>query len=191
MKFLFPSLFVGCLLLFGCSENSAPKPRGYFRINLPAQEYRMLDSIFPYSFEYPVYARITKDRHSPNEANWINVDFPHFKARVHLSYKSVNGDLDTYTEDSHSLVMKHIPKASAIEEIAISDETKNVYGLIYDIKGTGAASPFQFYVTDSSRHFLRGALYFNALPNNDSLSPVISFIKEDILHMIETLNWKN
>lgn len=178
------------MLLISCNETPAPKPRGYFRIDLPEREYRLLDSIFPYSFEYPVYARITKDIHAPNEANWINIDFPRFKGRVHLSYKPVNNNLGIFTEDAHALVMKHIPKASAIEEVRIQNKDHNVYGLIYDIKGTGAASTYQFYVTDSSSHFLRGALYFSALPNNDSLAPVIGFIKADIQHMLETLKWK-
>ncbi|MBK6347061.1 MAG: gliding motility lipoprotein GldD [Bacteroidales bacterium] len=180
----------GFLFCVSCSENATPKPRGYFRIDLPTREYRLLDSIFPYSFEVPVYSRITRDIHAPAEANWINIDFPRFKGRVHLSYKAVNNNLGTYTEDAHSLVVKHIPKASAIEEIRIENKAQRVFGLVYDIKGTGAASPYQFFVTDSTTHFLRGALYFDVIPNNDSLAPVIDFIKGDIQHMLETLNWK-
>lgn len=180
----------GMLLLSACGDTPTPKPAGYFRIDLPEREYRLLDSIFPYSFEYPVYARISKDIHAPAESNWINIDFPRFKGRVHLSYKPVRNNLNTFTEDAHSLVMKHIPKASAIEEIRVANNENRVFGLIYDIRGTGAASPYQFYVTDSTSHFLRGALYFSVLPNNDSLAPVIEFIKGDIQHMIETMRWK-
>jgi gliding motility-associated lipoprotein GldD len=184
--------FIFCLtlLLNSCGDTPAPKPAGYFRIDLPERDYRLLDSIFPYSFEYPVYARISKDIHAPAEANWINIDFPRFKGRVHLSYKTVNNNLNTFTEDAHSLVMKHIPKASAIEEIRIVNNENRVFGLIYDIRGTGAASPYQFYVTDSTSHFLRGALYFSVIPNNDSLAPVIDFIKGDIQHLLETMKWK-
>lgn len=177
-------------LMTSCSETSTPKPRGFFRIDLPEKEYRVLDSIFPYVFEYPLYAKITGDPHAPDQPYWINIDFPRFKARVHLSYKAVNNDLAVYTEDAHSLVMKHIPKASAIEEIRIDNDVNDVHGIVYDIKGTGAASPYQFYVTDSTRNFLRGALYFNTLPNNDSLAPVIDFIKADISHMLESMRWK-
>lgn len=180
----------GLLLLNACGDTPTPKPSGYFRIDLPEREYRLLDSLFPYSFEYPVYARISKDIHAPAEANWINIDFPRFKGRVHLSYKPVNNNLNTFTEDAHSLVMKHIPKASAIEEIRVANNENRVFGLIYDIRGTGAASPYQFYVTDSTSHFLRGALYFSVIPNNDSLAPVIDFIKGDIQHMLETMKWK-
>lgn len=186
-----PFLFITSLLLMvSCGQTPTPKPRGYFRIDFPAREYRLLDSVFPYTFEYPVYARIVKDIHAPNETNWINIDFPRFKGRVHLSYKAVNQNLANYTEDAHSLVMKHIPKASAIEEIRLENRDNHVFGLVYDIKGTGAASPYQFYVTDSTAHFLRGALYFSAIPNNDSLAPVIEFIKGDIQHMLETMKWK-
>lgn len=178
------------ILISGCSSDYVPKPRGFFRIELPEKEYRDLDSIFPYTFEYPVYAEISNDPNSLDQPYWINIDFPSFKARVHLSYKAVNNDLEVFAEDSHSLVMKHIPKASAIEEIRIDNEINDIHGIVYDIRGTGAASPYQFYITDSTQHFLRGALYFNTLPNNDSLAPVIEFIKLDIMHMLETTRWK-
>ncbi len=193
VSFRFPLIglaFCGLLLLNACGDTPTPKPGGYFRIDLPERKYRLLDSIFPYSFEYPVYASITMDNHAPAEANWINIDFPRFKGQVHLSYKPVNNNLNTFTEDAHSLVMKHIPKASAIEEIRIVNNKNRVFGLAYDIRGTGAASPYQFYVTDSTSHFLRGALYFSVIPNNDSLAPVIDFIKGDIQHLLETIKWK-
>lgn len=186
----FVSLLLILLLETSCTDNYVPKPRGFFRIDLPEREYIVLDSIFPYVFEYPVYATINSDPHAPDQPYWINVDFPRFKASVHLSYKSVDGDLSKYTEDAHALVMKHIPKASAIEEIRIDNPANHIHGLVYNIEGTGAASPYQFYITDSTKHFLRGALYFNTLPNNDSLAPVIEFLKEDIMHLLETARWK-
>lgn len=177
-------------MMTACGDPPVPKPRGYFRIDLPQREYRLLDSIYPYTFEIPVYAKITGDPNAGEEPYWINIDFPAYKGRLHLSYKAVDNNLSTYTEDAHQLVMKHIPKASAIDEIRIDNEALKVHGLIYDIKGAGAASPYQFFATDSTRHFIRGALYFNVLPNNDSLAPVIEFLKGDIRHMLETLKWK-
>ena len=171
--------------LSGCGDTPMPKPRGYFRIDLPERNYRAFDTTFPYTFEYPVYARITPDVSAKDEPYWINIDYPQFKGRIHLSYKNVNGNLSRYTEDAHELVMKHIPKASAIDEIRIDN-----HGLIYDIKGSGAASVYQFFLTDSTKHFVRGALYFSVLPNNDSLAPVIDFVKSDIQHMLETFRWK-
>ncbi|GAP44194.1 gliding motility-associated lipoprotein GldD [Lentimicrobium saccharophilum] len=177
-------------MMTSCGDPPVPKPRGYFRIDLPQREYRLLDSIYPYTFEIPVYAKITGDPNAGEEPYWINIDFPAYKGRIHLSYKAVDNNLSTFTEDAHQLVMKHIPKASAIDEIRIDNEALEVHGLIYDIKGAGAASPYQFFATDSTRHFIRGALYFNVLPNNDSLAPVIEFLKGDIQHMLETLKWK-
>ncbi len=190
---LFPILVLIVFLSASCRNNDyTPKPRGYFRIQLPANEYRELDSIYPYIFEYPKYCRISPDPMALHETNWINLDFPQFRGKLHISYKTVSGpqELDKYTEDSRKLAMKHIPKASNIEQITFSNPANRVFGLIYNIKGLGAASPYQFYVTDSTRHFLRGALYFDAVPNSDSLMPVIDFVKKDIDHLINTLRWK-
>lgn len=190
-SFFLPTIaFVSVLFLSGCGDAQMPKPRGYFRIDLPERNYRSFDSTFPYLFEYPVYARIVPDANATNEPYWINVDYPTFKGRIHLSYKEINGNLSRFTEDAHELVMKHIPKASAIDEIRIDNQNANVHGLIYDIKGSGAASVYQFFLTDSTKHFVRGALYFSVLPNNDSLAPVIDFVKVDIQHMLETFRWK-
>ncbi len=177
-----------------CTNNDyIPKPRGYFRIALPEKKYRLLDSIYPYSFEYPQYAVIEADPNRYAERNWINLQFPKYKGTLHLSYKAVTSDsiLFQYFEDSRSFANKHIAKANDIEPIIIHNDAHAVYGLIYDITGTGVASTYQFCVTDSVHHFMRGALYFNFLPNNDSLLPVIDFIKKDIDHLIKTLQWKS
>lgn len=169
----------------------APKPRGYFRIDLPEKQYVILDTTFPYSFEYPTYVSLSPDTHSPYEKYWINLNFTPFKATLHLSYKEINENLIKYLEDAHTLVTKHIPKADAIYDSLIVDRQHNVFGLTYEIEGSGAASPYQFFLTDSTTHFIRGALYFNTVPNNDSLQPVIDFIEQDIEHLISTLRWKN
>lgn len=185
-------LLIMVLLIFvsACNEQYTPKPRGYFRIDLPSHEYVTLDSIHPFSFEYPVYARLSPDPFAPDEPFWLNVDFPAFKGRIHLSYKEIDNNLSEYLEDSRQFVMKHIPKASAIDDSLIYDPVRKVYGLIYHIDGMGAASPCQFFVTDSIKHFVRGALYFDVVPNNDSLAPVISFINEDIDHLLSTIEWR-
>ena len=183
-------LSVVLLFMYACDETYTPKPRGYFRIDLPRHEYTAFDSAFPYAFEYPVYARLSPDPHAPDEPYWLNVDFPAFKGRVHLSYKAIHNNLNEYLEDSRKFVMKHIPKASAINDSLIFDTSREVYGLIYQIEGMGAASPCQFFITDSVKHFVRGALYFEVEPNNDSLSPVITFIRKDIEHMLGTFRWK-
>ncbi len=181
----------GFIFLIACGTDYFPKPRGYFRIDLPEKKYRHLDSIYPFTFDYPVYSSITQDQHSPNEKNWININFNDFKGSLHLSYKVVDGNLVKYMEDSRTMAFKHIPKASAIDNRLIINKDSRVFGLIYEISGSGAASPYQFFVTDSMNHFLRGALYFNIVPNNDSLAPLIDFLKKDIEHLIHSLEWKN
>ena len=184
------ALFLTLVLLQACNESYTPKPRGYFRIDLPEHNYITFDSTFPYSFAYPVYTKLSPDLFSPHEPYWLNVDFPEFKGRLHLSYKKIDGNLLEYLEDSRQFVMKHIPKASAIDDSLIYDQERKVYGLIYQIEGMGAASPCQFFITDSVEHFVRGALYFEVVPNNDSLAPVISFIRKDIDHLLNTFEWR-
>jgi len=190
---LFLIVCTGLIIVFAsCNNEYTPKPRGYFRIALPEKKYILLDSIFPYQFEYPAYAVITNDPVSPEETKWINIEMPVFHGRIHISYKTLTdkNSLITYTEDARTLALKHMPKASGIRQIAISDPSRRIYGLVYEINGMSAASPYQFYLTDSTKHFLRGSLYFDAIPNNDSLAPVIEYVKTDIQHLFETITWK-
>lgn len=184
------TIFILVLILSGCRQDYSPKPRGYFRIDLPEKQYARFDSAYPYSFEYPVYAKITADKRTTSEPFWINIDFPDFQGRIYISYKPVKNNLTEYLEDSRTFVVKHIPKAEAIEDSLIYRPEDKVFGLIYYIEGSQAASPCQFFLTDSSSNFLRGALYFNVSPNNDSLAPVLTFIEEDIRHLVSTFHWK-
>jgi len=185
-------LFVLFLLVISaCKNEYYPKPKGYFRIDMPEKTYIKFDSGFPYSFEYPVYAKILPDKNSQAELYWINISYPQFNGTLYLSYKSIDGNLIKYLEDTRTMVMKHIPKASSIENQPYENDISNVYGLAYSIQGVAAASPYQFYLTDSTNHFVRCALYFGSVPNNDSLAPVIEFLKDDIIHMIETFEWKS
>lgn len=179
------------VLISSCGDkNPQPKPRGYFRIDLPEKQYVTLDTMPRYSFEYPVYATITPDYYSLNEKDWANVVFPSFKGTVHISYKNVENNLSEYVEDAYRMITKHITKATGIRDSVVINKDKNVFGLVYFLDGEGVASPLQFYLTDSTEHFLRGSLYFNTYPNNDSLQPVIDFITDDVRHLIQTLEWK-
>jgi len=189
MRILYLTGFL-LLLALACTEQYTPKPRGYFRIDFPEKAYRSFDSAFPYAFEYPVYAAIESDSSMMAEPWWINIRYRPFNATLHLSYKVIRGNLAGYLEDARTLVNKHIPKASAITQREFADPGTGVYGLVYEIRGADAASPCQFYLTDSATAFVRGALYFNQQPNNDSLAPVIDFLKKDIEHMINTFRWK-
>lgn len=191
-RHIFTAAFIIILIsLISCKDDDFyPKPRGYFRIQLPEKEYVSMDSNLAYTFEYPNYAHFDNDMMTKDKHNWVNLELDDFKGRIHLTYKEVDGNLAKYISDSHDFVNKHIPKANSIKTRKFINKNADVYGLVYDIKGTGAATPLQFYLTDSTDHFMRGVLYFRVKPNNDSLAPVIKFVKKDIDHIIETLQWK-
>lgn len=183
-------VLAGMIFFVSCDGDYTPKPRGFFRIELPEKSYVLYNPFdCPYSFEYPSYARVETDSGSNSEPCWINIDYPQFQAEINISYKPVTGDLENYLEDSRTLAYRHTVRAEAINEKLIETENPEVHGIYYELEGN-TASAVQFFVTDSTRHFLRGSLYFNVAPQRDSLNPVIDFVKEDIVHMINTFQWK-
>lgn len=190
-------LLTSFVLLSGCHEVAVPRPKGYFRIDLPRHEYVTFNSGFtqaadlPLSFEYPVYGKISFEPDGYSEPGWFTIDFHSFKAKIYLTYKGINRDLENLMEQTYRMNVKnHITKADAINEQMIIDPERDVYGILYDLKGN-TATAVQFFVTDSTKHFFRGSLYFFAEPNPDSLAPVNEFFREDIIHIIETLKWKD
>jgi len=189
IRFLFPVLYVFLMILaaFSCRENYTPKPKAYIRIDFPEKKYTSYLAPQGYRFEYPVYAFISGDS-SRLHSDWLNVEFPRFDGKIYLSYIRIKGDPGKHTDESRDLVYKHTIKAESIQETLINLPEKKVYGIFYDIKGN-AASSVQFFVTDSLSNFLRGSLYFNTQPNQDSLGPVIQFIRQDIDHLIKSLEW--
>ena len=191
MKLIILVLFVG--LTLGCAQEqvSSPKPKGYFRIKFPDKTYRTYSAEAPFTFEYPSYARMVKDTEASAQPFWNNLDFPQFNGRLHLTYHGIFSEknYNKMTEAARTLAMKHSVKASAIDQRMINYPDKKVYGVYYEIQGNTASS-VQFFLTDSSKHYFRGALYFNEAPKYDSIQPVIKFIKKDIDRMIETFRWK-
>ncbi len=183
-------LLLATWIMVSCRDNYTPKARGYHRITFPEKEYQTYKSNCPFNFEYPVYGTITVDSSRHSQPCWLNIVFPDYDGKIHLSYKKLDDDLSNYIEDSRTLAYKHTIKAEAINEKNYQDNNRNVYGILYEIKGNVASSA-QFFVTDSNKHFIRGALYFETHPNKDSLAPVINFFKKDIIHLIETLNWND
>jgi gliding motility-associated lipoprotein GldD len=172
-------------------ESYQPKRKGYFRIALPEKQYIKYDKDCPFTFEYPsIYSKVVKDTENDAQPCWLNIVYPTFKGKLYLSYKILDNNLNTYIEECRTFAVKHEVKASAINEKDWINKKEKVYGLIYDIEGN-AASNMQFYLTDSTRNFIRGALYFYSIPNKDSLEPVLKFIKADIYHMVETFQWKD
>lgn len=183
---------VACLLglLFSCQTNYQPKPVGYNRLVLPDHEYTMLPDSLPYRFEYSTHASLLEDTSSISEQFWIEVYYPMLKANVHVTYKQLNNNQDLlqeFIDDSYRLTAKHQIKAYAIDEVLVKTPSGKT-AVINEIEGE-VPSQFQFTITDSTKNFLRGALYFNTKVQNDSLGPAIEYVKQDIMHMINTLQW--
>lgn len=181
------------LILFASCKSStdyAPKPRGYFKIDFPKKQYSVFKNITPYSFEYPNYAKMYLDSTERDRPYWYNLTYPQFNARLHLSYYPIISEaaFNELVEDSRKLAFKHTVKATGIDEGTINIPEHKVYGVYYTIAGNTASST-QFLLTDSTKNFLRGALYFNEKPQADSIQPVVNFIKKDIDRMIKTLRW--
>jgi gliding motility-associated lipoprotein GldD len=189
------------LILFSaCGDNHdySPKPRGYYRIVFPKKEYRQFDSIYPFTFVYPKYAVIEKDTNPQrndkklvNMKYLLNMQFPQFNGTLHLSYESITSKkvFNELTEDARTFAFKHTVKATSIDEGIIHNPDRKIYGIYYTIDGN-AASSIQFYLTDSTKNYIRGALYFNSEPRLDSIQPVLSFVKQDVNTMIKSFRWK-
>ncbi|GAC1303703.1 MAG: gliding motility lipoprotein GldD [Mucilaginibacter sp.] len=187
-------IWIPALLLFAsCSGNHdySPKPRGYFRIDFPKKEYQTYEGGCPFTFEYPKYAVIEPDKAAKAKPCWLNMQFPQFDGTLHLSYEHIlsKKEFNELIEDAHKLSFKHTVKASSIDQGSIRYPDRKVYGIYYSIEGN-AASSIQFYLTDSTRNYIRGALYFNTEPRLDSIQPVLTFVKKDVDMMIKSLRWK-
>lgn len=187
------SLFAVFFITF-CNSPFTPKPRGYFKIELPRKQYRLFNQQgYPYSFEYPVYAEVVKDSLFFGEATenpwWINVEFPSLNGKIYMSYKQIGpNNFNNLIKDAFTLTNKHSQKAYSIEDSVIVTSNK-VYGMFFKVGGD-VATAYQFFLTDSSKHFIRGALYFEATPNKDSIGIVNDFVAEDMRHLIHTFRWK-
>jgi gliding motility-associated lipoprotein GldD len=189
-------ILVGLFAFFlGCREVNVPKPKGYFRIDLPVREYLVIGNNaspgrdLPMQFEFPSYGRVTASAGAGPGDKWFNIEIKPYHATIYFTYIDIHDDLDSLMEQNYRInIRNHVARADAINEIVIDNPGNNVYGILYDLKGN-TATAVQFFVTDSIRHYLRGSLYFSAEPNPDSLEPLTSFFREDIVHLIETLRW--
>ena len=203
-------ILVFLMLILACNSNFTPKPRGYFKIDFPEHQYQQfIQADFPYTFEYPTYATISKEYDSTGQnPYWINIDFPGYAGRIYISYKGINSSttykiktltgykdsvvrnsFDLLREEAYKMTYKHSIKASGIvDSFFINPQGSS--GVYFYVAGEAATSK-QFYLTDTTKHFLRGALYFDASPNSDSISVVSDFLEKDIKHLIHTLKWQN
>lgn len=195
-KFIF-AIFLPVSLLFisGCKKEGEqtyiPKPKGYNRIDLPKHSYRRLTEAHPYTFEYSKYAVVEPDTFKTAGKDWIFINYPQFKANIQITYKPLNNNpalLKAFIDDSYKLASKHQIRASSIQEQRVLGKTGRTAQL-FRIEGD-VPSPYQFYTTDSTGHFLRGAIYFPTATKNDSLAPVIDYLQADMLQLLNTLEWR-
>jgi gliding motility-associated lipoprotein GldD len=187
------SLFVIIFLVAGlsaCTTDYLPKPKGYNRLILPEPEYQNLPDSFPYHFEYSRHAKLFNDTSWISEKYWVDLFYPELGAHVQITYKPINKDslVEDYLTDSYRLTSKHNIKAYAIEEKVLFLKSGNI-ATVSELEGD-VPSQFQFHITDSLNHFLRGALYFETATKNDSLAPSIDYVKNDLVHLLNTLVWK-
>ncbi len=203
--------FVAALFVAGCNSPFTAKPTGYFKINFPDRSYRTFDDPgYPYTFDYPAYARVVKDTSLFDTENpyWINIDFPAFNGKIFISYKKIGGfstykvrtadgkyrdstarnEFSKLVNDAFNLSYKNDIKAYSIED-SIMHTPRGLTGIYFSLSGN-VATAHQFFLSDTTTNFLRGALYFNATPNEDSLAPVNNFLQVDLKHLINTMQWR-
>lgn len=185
INYIIPFLF-----LISCSTEYYPKPKGYNRIDIPEHVYQELNQELPYRFEYSAHSIVEPDTFNLQEKTWINLNYEALGARVHFTYKPIlkqEEKLRDYLTDALSLTSKHQIKAYGIDE-SVLRTPQGYTGLVAELTGE-VPTQFQFFVTDSTSNFLRGALYFDTAVKNDSLAPIIEYIKVDMMHLINTLEF--
>ena len=186
-------LAAGMALLAACGNgNETPKPQAYLRIDLPPHAYSVCDTAtLPFTFELSNLAEVQWKKNLPRD-KWFTIAYPKYKGYVFMTYKAMNGvrDLRAQIDTSYKFVEGHFSFSSGIDENKFVDREHHLSGTTYHLKGQNVASTYQFWVSDSNRHFIRGALYIDCTPNNDSLAPVLDYLQEDINHLIESIRWR-
>lgn len=173
-----------CMLIFSCKEDVLPKPKAQLRLEYPKAVYEKLVTDCPYTFEISA----TSD-FQINSKCWVNIEYPKLKATINMTYRPVEENLKELFLEAEKLTFNHTIKADAISAVPYANKSKNVYGSIFEVTGN-AASPIQFHATDSLHHFITGAVYFDVQPNYDSIRPAINHLQQDVIRMIESLEWK-
>jgi len=190
-KSIYLLFLLGLISILACEEVYTPKPRGFNRIDLPEHSYQVLPDTFPYAFQFSKLATLVSAQSDYSERYWVTLDYTDFEAIVQLTYKDLqdpNIETDILLNEAFELTKQHQVKAYSIEESLVAMPNGQVAS-VAELEGE-VPTQFQFYTSDSTHHFFRGALYFNTAMKNDSLSPVIEFIKTDIMHMLNTFEWK-
>lgn len=184
-----PCAFILCVFLcFSCEEIHVPKPKAFLSLDYPKATYLKSELEVPFEFEKNKLAQLNVSKKN-NILEGIILRYPTLKASVFINYKKVDNNLEKYISDAREMTKKHLQVADEISERMYENKQQNLYGMFYDLKGN-VASQSQFYVTDNTRHFISGALYFETKPNYDSILPAINYIQKDLMHFIESLRWK-
>ncbi len=172
------------VLITSCEEDHVPKPKAQLRLEYPVAEYAVIESDCPFHFE-------TSDacEASFNEKCWINLEYTELNASVNMTYRPVQDNLQELLREAEKLTFNHTIKADGISSRPFVNQKSRVYGSVFEVTGN-AASPLQFHLTDSSNHFITGAVYFDVQPNYDSLRPAVRHIEKDIVRLIETMEWE-
>lgn len=201
-KFKFIPYFTLAILSiasFSCKKKSyIPKPRGYYQFDFPQKENEipLQMEACSFTFNYPNYVVVEQDTTyfdtKPDHPCWLNLKYPSLNGIIHISYKELKGQksLTDLTEDYHKMTNKHVIKAEFIDDAVLKNEKRKIYGLLNNVGGN-VASTYQFYITDSTNHFVRGSLYFKTKPNVDSLKPALEFVYKDLNKMLDTWQWKD
>jgi gliding motility-associated lipoprotein GldD len=191
---VFIALISSIVFLAACNSPYTIKYKGYSKLSFPAKSYQVFNQTnTPYSFEYPSYAIIDEDvnkqRTGLQKGKWLNISFPGQEATIYVSYVAMQANqLDTLIRDAYTFANNHNNRASSISD-SVFQNKQGVEGIFFTIGGD-VATPYQFFLTDSTHHFFRGALYYDTTPNQDSLAPVNAFLLEDIQHILNTFRWK-
>ncbi|MBT8303859.1 MAG: gliding motility lipoprotein GldD [Bacteroidia bacterium] len=181
------------IIMFSCGEDPIPKPKAFLRLDYPEAQYVKINPDLPFTLEKNLLAndRANVKKAGDDASYGMDIEYRPLKGTIYLTYKKVNKEnLMTYLRDAQNFTQKHTQKADEIIEQVYENKERKVYGMFYEVGGN-AASQSQFYVTDSSDHFVTGSLYFYAKPNYDSILPAADYLKKDIQHIMETIEWVN
>jgi len=181
-------LMIILFVLVSCGGEVLPKPKGMLRLSYVTPVYKESHLNCSYMFEKNTTAEIRKAKY--NKPCWYNMYYPELKATVYVSYYTIKNNLDSLLRDAQNLTMEHHIKADGIQSKEHVNIDQKVYGTLYVVSGN-AASPYQFYVTDSITHFVSGSVYFNTKPNYDSILPAATYLQNDLMHFMETVQWKD
>ena len=185
LAYVILSVFVMNLLFLSCKDEVLPKPKAQLRLEYTSPSYLKTKTNCPYQFEYS-----SNSNTKSNEKCWMNIEYPNLNATINMTYRPIDNNLKELFLESEKLTFNHAIKADGITSVPYIDGSKRKFGAIYEVTGN-AASPIQFHVTDSTKNFITGAVYFNIKPNYDSIIPAIKYIQKDVIHLIESLEWTN